>query len=178
MFRGKLLPIFRCARLRFFFTTYGIMSCWYGRQGFWELQLGTTCTVRRKLKYLLLFRSYIGYMKASPCYVCTYIACIFYVGFLAPLSQLRKIYEYIVECKTVGFGLEIEEKVAVVYFNYRIIRIFTLTLWCKYLCLQYKIHTCIWEYIEHHNKQLTLPVLIFTVASLRTPQNPEMWSPH
>jgi hypothetical protein len=32
-----------------FFTTYGIKSCWYGRQGFWALQLGTTCTVWRKL---------------------------------------------------------------------------------------------------------------------------------
>jgi hypothetical protein len=30
------------------FTTYGIMSCWCGRQGFWVLQLGTTCTVWRK----------------------------------------------------------------------------------------------------------------------------------
>jgi hypothetical protein len=31
------------------FTTYGIMSCWCGRQGFWALLLGTTCTVWKKL---------------------------------------------------------------------------------------------------------------------------------
>ena len=67
-------------------------------------------------------------------------------------------------------GLEIEEEVAVVYFNYGTIPIFTLTIRCKYLCLLYKIHTYIWEYFGHYNKQLTLPVPIFTVVSLRTPQ--------
>ena len=45
---GKLLPIFRSARLRFF-TAYGIVSCRCGRQGFGERQRGTTCTIWRKL---------------------------------------------------------------------------------------------------------------------------------
>ena len=46
------------------------------------------------------------------------MTCIFNIGFLTPFSQLLKIHEYVVECKTVGSGLEKEEKVAVVYFNY------------------------------------------------------------
>ena len=46
---GKLLPIFRSARLRFFFTTNGIVSCCCGRQGFEARQRGTTCTIWRKL---------------------------------------------------------------------------------------------------------------------------------
>jgi hypothetical protein len=45
---GKLLPIFRSARLRFF-TAYDVVSCCCGRQGFGAPQRGTTCTVWRKL---------------------------------------------------------------------------------------------------------------------------------
>ena len=52
---GKLLPIFRSARLRLF-TAYGIVSC-CGRQGFGERQRGTMCTVWRKL-----LDSFIPYM--------------------------------------------------------------------------------------------------------------------
>jgi hypothetical protein len=36
------------------FTTYGIMSCWCGRQGFWALLLGTTCTVWMRLFHWFL----------------------------------------------------------------------------------------------------------------------------
>jgi hypothetical protein len=46
--RGNLLPIFRIVRLGFF-TTYGIVSCCCGRQGFGERKRGTTCTVRTKV---------------------------------------------------------------------------------------------------------------------------------
>jgi hypothetical protein len=45
---GQILPIFRSARLRFF-TVYGIVSFCCGRKGFGARQLGTTCTVWRKL---------------------------------------------------------------------------------------------------------------------------------
>ena len=45
---GKILPMFRSARLRFF-TTCGIVSCCCGRQGFGARQRGTTCTVWSKL---------------------------------------------------------------------------------------------------------------------------------
>ena len=53
---GQILPIFRSARLRFF-TTYGIVSCCCGGQGFGEGQSGTTCTVWRKLLPLYRTRS-------------------------------------------------------------------------------------------------------------------------
>ena len=43
---GNLLPVFRSVRLRFL---QHMVSCCCGRQGFGELQRGTTCTVRRKL---------------------------------------------------------------------------------------------------------------------------------
>jgi hypothetical protein len=45
---GQFLPIFRSVRLGFF-TAYGIVSCWCGRQGFEERQRGTTCAVWRKV---------------------------------------------------------------------------------------------------------------------------------
>ena len=75
----------------------------------------------------MLFLTNNSYVKAPQSYVYKYIAYLVNVQlfFLTPLYQLHKIYEYNVGCKTVGFGLEKEAKVALVYFDYPTIPIFT-----------------------------------------------------